>query len=135
MRAQLALVALLVVRSLAAQSVARSECFSLDGLSSADRAKAEELYLKILDSEGLYTVAGFKPMSSGFVRFYVSMKGLDFSEVDNARRYLAAFRCGNTVFATVQHFLRTYPNSKTGDLERPFEGVVFHREALERGIQ
>lgn len=50
-----------------AQSGARAECFPFEKLPPEQRKTAEELLLKALDGEGLYTiVGGLKPMSSGF---------------------------------------------------------------------
>lgn len=47
-----------------------SECFPFEKLSPEKRKTAEELLLKALDSEALYTIAGdLKPMSSGFASF------------------------------------------------------------------
>ena len=53
--------------ALHAQTGARAECFPFEKLSFEQRAAAEELLLKALDGEALYTiVGGLKPMSSGF---------------------------------------------------------------------
>lgn len=47
-----------------------SECFPFERLAPEKRRIAEELLLKALDSEALYTIAGdLKPMSSGFAAF------------------------------------------------------------------
>jgi hypothetical protein len=51
----------------------RAECFPFEKLSTEKRQKAENLLLKALDSESLFTiVGGLKPMSSGFAAFSFS---------------------------------------------------------------
>lgn len=111
-------------------------CFSLEGLPDAEHEAAEDLFLRILDSEGLYTViGGTKPVSSGFVRFSVEVDHGSIEEVDRHRRLLAAFRCADTVFATVHHFTRTYENLKTGRRERPYEGIVVALDSLRRLVR
>jgi hypothetical protein len=119
----------------AGQPATRSQCFPVEQLDAANRAKAQTLFLKILDSEGLYTIAGgSKPMSSSFVMFYVDTGNADPNEVDETRRLLDLFRCGDAVFATVQHFRATQENPTTGKTERPYEGVVFALPALREAI-
>ncbi|MBC7796070.1 MAG: hypothetical protein H7Z37_04265 [Pyrinomonadaceae bacterium] len=55
-----------------AQDAVRSECFPFEKLSAGERKKAEDLLLKALDGEALFTIAGgLKPMSSGFASFQV----------------------------------------------------------------
>lgn len=64
------------VISLPAQAlgVPRNECFSFEKLPPEQRKKAEELLLKALDGESLYTiVGGLKPMSSSFQSFRLSV--------------------------------------------------------------
>lgn len=57
------------------QSGARQDCFPFERLAPAERKKAEDLLLKALDSEALYTIAGgLKPMSSGFQSFQVAVR-------------------------------------------------------------
>ncbi len=117
-----------------AQGVPRAACFPVEELAVADRVKAEELFLKILDSEGLYTVVGgVKPMSSGFVSARGLADAKRFPEAEEAQRLLAYFRCGDDIWATMHHFAKTFPKGKDGPLERHFEGAVFHRSAL-RGL-
>jgi hypothetical protein len=54
---------------------ARLECFPFERLAPAERKKAEDLLLKALDSEALYTiVGGLKPMSSGFQSFQTAVR-------------------------------------------------------------
>lgn len=117
--------------------ISAPECFPVEALSPEDRTAAEALFLRILDSEGLYTViGGIKPMSSGFSRFSLDAAEPDWQALNRDRRLLESFRCGDEVFATVHHFASTYPNTKTNRQERAYEGVVFARgpvrQALER---
>lgn len=119
----------------AAQAVPREQCFPLEQLPLEDRAEAEELFLKLLDSEALYTVAGIKPMSSGFVSFRLPASSLEAEKIDRARRHLRLFRCGEQLLATVHHFVRLYPDKDSQTMERYFEGVVFHRGRLAQTIR
>ncbi|NJM52355.1 MAG: hypothetical protein HC846_02550 [Blastocatellia bacterium] len=53
----------------------RTECFPFERLPPEKRKKAEDLLLKALDSEALYTiVGGLKPMSSGFASFQFTIR-------------------------------------------------------------
>jgi hypothetical protein len=116
---------------------ARAEaCFDVASLPDDDREAAENLFLHVLDSEGLYTLAGgIKPASSGFVRFIVDAEAPALEEVDRARRLLERFRCGDLVFATVHHFRRIYARSIDGRKERHYEGIVIAVGPLRRLIQ
>lgn len=71
----------------------RAECFPFEKLPLEKRKKAEELLLKALDSESLYTIiGGLKPMSSGFVSFTFSVAQIrNISEVE-ARQMLKNFQ-------------------------------------------
>jgi hypothetical protein len=121
---------------IAAQPVPRQHCFPIELLPAEERPEAEELFLKAMDSEALYTVVGgVKPMSSGFVSFRLPSSSLDAEKIDRARRHLALFRCGEELFATVHHFVRLYPDKDSQTMERYFEGVVFHRGGLRRAIR
>jgi hypothetical protein len=121
---------------LALETVPRESCFPIELLPAGERPQAEELFLKLMDSEALYTViGGVKPMSSGFVSFRLPASSLDAEKIDRARRHLALFRCGEELLATVHHFVRLYPDKDSQSMERYFEGVVFHRGALRRAIR
>lgn len=103
-----------------------AQCFPIESLPAADRPKAEALFLRILDGEGLYTVVGgIKPMSSGFSRFALDAAEPDRHRLNEERRLLQSFRCGEEILATIQHFRQTYENPKTGKRERSYEGTVF----------
>lgn len=120
----------------AAQTVPREQCFPIETLAVAEQQEAAQLFLQLMDSEALYTVVGgVKPMSGGFVSFRLPAAALDAAKVDAARRQLAAFRCGEQVFATVHHFARLFPDRESKTMERAFEGVVFHAAGLKRTIE
>jgi hypothetical protein len=162
----IALFCLAVTPALAQMGVSRSECFPFERLAPEQRQKAEELLLKALDGEALYTiVGGLKPMSSGFVSFQVQTRlprqpeteaekisqllsgkkteelnedekrrlnqakqtlerrdALD--KLEETRAILEKWRCGDELFASVQHFARPF------DGKRFSEAVVFSRPRL-----
>ena len=61
--------------NVSAQNTARQNCFPFESLAPAKRRRAEDLLLKALDSEALYTIVGdLKPMSSGFASFQTSVR-------------------------------------------------------------
>jgi hypothetical protein len=77
--------------ALQAQTGARSECFAFEKLPPEQRKTAEEMLLKALDGEALYTiVGGIKPMSSGFQTFQmqVSMPRVELAEAEITLREL-----------------------------------------------
>lgn len=113
-----------------------ASCFPVEDLPPDERAQAEELFTKILDSEALYTVAGgIKPASSGFVRFVLDAGAPALDPVDRARRLLERFRCADSVLATVHHFRKIYGHPKTGRRERHYEGIVIAVEPLRRLVR
>lgn len=122
---------LLAVVPLAAQPQAQpqwpaAECFPFERLSPAVRQRAEDLLLRALDSEALYTIAGgLKPMSSGFVSTSIKVEAPDLAEAEATRQALPAFTCGGEIAAGLHHFAAVYQGS------RSLEAVVFHRPALE----
>lgn len=114
-----------------ADGVPRAQCFPTEKLPPALRVKSEELLLKALDSEALYTlIGGMKPMSSGVASFKFAVKQPDLREIEEARQALAAWRCGDELFADVRHFAQTYEDSKTKELTRAAEAVVLNLPAL-----
>ncbi len=114
-----------------ANGVPRAQCFPTEKLPPALRAKSEELLLKALDSEALYTlIGGLKPMSSGVASFKFAVKQPDLREIEEARQALAAWRCGEDLFADVRHFAQTYEDSKTKELTRAAEAVLLNLPAL-----
>lgn len=113
----------------APSGVPRAQCFPLETLPLEDRLLAEEMLLKLLDSEALYTVVGgLKPMSSGWYTTRVVTATPEIAPVERARRIVATFRCGDEIVASIQPFLRVYEG------KRYLEGVVFHRAATRRTI-
>ncbi len=107
-----------------------ADCFSLDDLAPPERARAEALFLALLDSEALYTVAcDLKPMSSGYVRFHFDVAQPDLTDIETTRRLLKRFQCGDRFYADVLVFAAVY------DGKRQAEGVVFNRPALERTLR
>lgn len=117
--------------SVLAGGVPRAQCFATEKLPPALRTKSEELLLKALDSEALYTlVGGLKPLSSGVASFKFSVKQPDLQEIEATRQALSAWRCGDEVFADVRHFAQTYEDSKTKELTRAAEAVVLNLPAL-----
>jgi hypothetical protein len=81
--------------AVAQTSAARAECFPFETLAPAERRQAEELLLKALDGEALYTiVGGVKPMSSGFqtFRLQTSLPRVERAEAEKAVAELAAKR-------------------------------------------
>ena len=106
-------------------STAASECFPFERLPAALRPRAEELLLKALDSEALYTIASdIKPMSSGFVSMQVEVAAPDVADAEAVRQILATWTCGDRLVARLHHFSAVY------DGKRPLEGVVFNTRAM-----
>jgi hypothetical protein len=149
-----------------AQNDSRAECFPFERLSAEQRKRGEELLLKALDNEALYTiVGGLKPMSSGFQSFQlqISLPRIEFAEAEKVVRELEArkgeelsaddkrrltqakqaverkqtldrindtrvifeqWKCGEEIFADVQHFSEVYEG------RRHLDAVVFSRPRL-----
>ena len=103
-----------------APAVPRAECFPVEALSADLRPLAEELLLKLLDSEALYTViGGMKPMSSGYVSAYISIDAPDIASIERTRQALSAVRCGDWFRADLLMFRRV-----GADKKRYLEGVI-----------
>ncbi len=161
---------LFLISGLQAQSVARLECFPFEKLPAEERKTAEELLLKALDSEALYTiVGGLKPMSGGFQSFQmqVNLSRVEFNEaeknvseleaktaegltpaeksrlnqakqtierkqvldkINETKNIFAHWRCGEELFADVQHFSRVFEG------KRYFDTIVFSRSSLRRKL-
>ncbi len=114
----------------------RANCFPYERLSPDKRQYAEELLLKALDSEALYTiVGGIKPMSSGFATFSTtaseprdeklrSERQATLAKMDMAREIFALWHCGDTdLHADLHHFARVFDGKRTS------EAVVFDRRS------
>lgn len=118
---------LLLLAPVRAQGVWPSECFPIERLPAALRPKAEEVLLKLLDSEGLYTViGGLKPMSSGFVSTYFAIEKTDTTRLEELRQILAVLRCGENLRCD----LLTFHTVNSG--KRYAEAVVFYRPAVDQ---
>lgn len=88
-----------------AGGVPRSQCFPVEELPPALRVRAEAVLLAALDREALYTlVGGVKPVSEGFwsVKWKADAGSPD--ELDEARRVLRTFRCGDALVADMLVF-------------------------------
>lgn len=151
----------------------RSECFPFEKLSPEKRKTAEELLLKAIDSEALYTiVGGMKPMSNGFASAEFSVreirgisetealdlvkkypneeakKGISEAEkrklslaesflkrqnslrkIDETREILGHFRCGDNIFADIQHYAKTFEGKRFTD------SVIFNRTSLKKMLK
>lgn len=160
------LIALTFFTTVHAQSVSRGECFPFEKLSADQRKVADELLLKALDEEALYTiVGGLKPMSSGFrsiqiqtglprvtlieaetavrelgakkpeeltadekSRLSQAKQALErrdaIEKADQTRAILAQWRCGDDLFADVQHFAKQF------DGKRFLDALVINRPKL-----
>lgn len=91
----------LFVSSADAQTALRADCFPFERLAPEKRARAEQILLKALDSEALYTIVGdLKPMSSGFLSFEfpVRLARLGEQEASDAEKTLGA-RAADTLSA------------------------------------
>lgn len=103
-------------------TVSCDACFPLEELSAPLRTQAEQLLLKALDAEALYTIASeLKPMSSGFVSLKFPAAQPEPAQLDELRQMLARWRCTSELSAAVQIFSATHNGEKYAD------GVVFHR--------
>lgn len=79
--------------AIAVAPTTRAECFAFEKLPLKQRQTAEDLLLKALDGEALYTiVGGLKPMSSGFQTFQlqVNLPRISVAEAEKTTRELAA---------------------------------------------
>jgi hypothetical protein len=128
---------LLLLASIAsAQPVPRALCFPAQNLPAHLRAKSDELLLRVLDSEALYTViGGLKPMSGGVPAISVRLDHPDLTSAAEARQIMEAWSCGDGVRFALHHYARvlTSANSSTPPA-RTLSGVVFHRAAMARTI-
>ena len=109
-----------------AAGVSRSECFPADRLPADLRAKSEDMLLKALDAEALFTLAGgLKPMSSVGGTFTYPVDQTDGGLVEERRRMLSVWRCGDGIFADARIF------RAINDGKRSVGGEVFYRPGLD----
>jgi hypothetical protein len=121
----------LIVLQAPADGASRCECFPTERLPADLRARSEALLLKAMDSEALYTIiGGLKPMSSGFASFKFSVEKPDLAQIEETRRMLSVWRCGDMLYADVRHFAAVYDDEKTKEKTRFAEAVIFNRPAL-----
>ena len=110
--------------------VSRAECFPVETLTPELRAKSEELLLKALDNEALFTlVGGLKPMSTVGTTMTFSVETPDASALVERRRMLAAWRCGDAIFADVRVFRAVNEGKRSASSE------VFYRPAMDAVLQ
>ncbi len=116
----------------AVPSVPCQQCFPLERLSGPLSERAAELLLKALDGEALYTFVGdLKPMSSGFVSFNFdaqSPPAATLAGLEETRRILASWQCGQEYYAGLHHFAKVF------DGKRYVDGLVIRRGLLEKVI-
>lgn len=91
------------VFAMAQQRLEPAACFALDSLSAEDRAVAERLLTRMLDSDALYTVTtSIKPFSIGFsYRLLPAGVGETDEELNAWRRIAPALRCGDEIESAV----------------------------------
>ena len=119
----------------------RSECFPFEKLSPGKRKAAEELLLKALDSEALYTIVGdLKPMSSDFTNFQTEIRiprdekkaeerRNTLAKINDTREILRHFKCGENLFADIHHFAKSFEGKRFSD------AVIFNRKNLTRMLK
>lgn len=107
----------------------RASCFPFETLPPALKTRAETLLLRALDGEALYSIAAdIKPMSSGVASARVSVKAPDLTEVEELRRILRTWTCGDELSAHLHHFANVYNDA------RPLEVMVINRRAFGRTL-
>jgi hypothetical protein len=119
-----------------AQPVPRALCFATDMLPAELRAKSDELLLKVLDSEALYTViGGLKPMSGGTPSLSVKLDRPELGRAAEVREIMDAWSCGGGVRFALHHYARVYSSSKSSTPPvRMLAGAVFHRASMAKVI-
>lgn len=108
-----------VVSSEIQNGVPRSECFPVSQLSPEDRSASEELLLKALDNEALYTFVGnLKPVSDLFEGSELTIETArpDLGRISQARKWLSAWRCGTDLYGDVQIFGFEREGRRSADL-------------------
>jgi hypothetical protein len=129
-----------------ASEVPRPECFPIERVEPALRAKAEALLLETMDSPALYTViGGLKPMTSSFLsslsgtqagaltyaKSELQPGGAMLARIDDLRRTMAVLRCGDDIQSAVM----TDIDMSTGSADRgAAEPFVFHMPAVRNVI-
>lgn len=122
---------LLGLNALQAQSVNRSECFPFEKLSAEQRKKAEEVLLKALDGEALYTiVGGLKPMSSGFQSFQMAV-ALPRIELGEAKETLATLGDKNADSLSSEEKIRLSQSKQAIERTQSYEKIAEMKKIFE----
>jgi hypothetical protein len=109
-----------------AGDVPRSQCFPAADLPPDLRARSEDMLLRALDNEALYTLAGgLKPMSTVGSTKTFSVSAPDAGAIDERRRLLSVWRCGSDIYADARVF------RAINDGKRSVSSEVFSRPALD----
>lgn len=135
----LALLALAIPHLATAQAaprpVPREQAFPIESLPENLRPKAEALLLQILDNEGLYTLLGVKPMTSGFASVRIDISGMRpeerqaaLAQAEELRQILPALRIPGYIETAL------IPYASTAQGQRALEAFVFHRPAVAQTI-
>ena len=106
--------------------VPRSQCFPAAELPPDLRAKSEDLLLRALDNEALYTLAGgLKPMSTIGSTMTFTVEHPDVTAIAERRRLLSVWRCGADLYADARVF------RAVNDGRRSASSEVFDRPAMD----
>jgi hypothetical protein len=109
-----------------ATGVSRSQCFPATELPPDLQVKSEELLLRALDNEALFTLAGgLKPMSTVGATLSFSVAEPDLTAIAERRRLLSVWRCGTDLYADTRVF------RAINDGRRSASSEVFYRPALD----
>ena len=102
-------------------------CFPFETLPPELQTRAEDMLLRALDSEALYTIAStIKPMSSGILTLQISVAAPALDEAENVRRILEKWTCGGEISALLHHFAAVFDGRRSLDVS------VFNLPALRR---
>lgn len=95
------------------QAVPAAECFPVEMLSEADQKTSRNLLLKALDSEALFTLAGaVKPVSEGFYSTRFRVEPPESAELEDTRRAISAWRCGDALASGILVFEQSTEGSR-----------------------
>jgi len=116
--------------ALFAAGVAREACFPVEDLPERLRPKAQEIILKMMDSESLFTIVGrIKPIGAGFWRTRFEVEEPALEDVADVREVLTTVRCGDEFFAGLVCHSRTHSG------KRYVSAFVAHRPTLRRMLR
>lgn len=130
-----------------ASEVPLLECFPIERVEPALRARAEALLLETMDSPALYTViGGLKPMTSSFLsslsggqtigaliyaKSELQAGGAVLAKIDELRRTMVVMRCGDDIQSAV---LTDIDMSTAAGDRGAIEPFVFHMAAVRNVI-